>query len=160
MGVERAVSLHEPGLEGVLDHDRGLVEAGPSLVHLDPPEVAVLTPAQAPAEAQPHSTAREMVQHRDLLRHPERLVPGEDDRPSRQVDALGPSRQIGEHLDVVGAEAVIVEVVLDRPQGAEPELFGQESQRDLLVVDLAVSHPVIAVRGEDHLHPDFHGPKT
>ncbi len=57
-----------------------------------------------------------------------------------------------------GQNAVVVEVVLDRPQGVEAELVGQHAEVDLLGDDLPVGDlGAVAPRLEDHLDADVHG---
>ena len=69
----------------------------------------------------------------------------------------GARRHVGQEHGVVGAERVVVEVVLDRPQGVEAELVGQLAEPDLLGDDLAVGDVlVVAPRLEDHLHAELH----
>jgi hypothetical protein len=64
---------------------------------------------------------------------------------------------VGEEHGVVGTERVVVEVVLDGPEGVEPELVGQLAESDLLGDHLAVAHPAVVAPGlEDHLHADPH----
>ena len=78
-------------------------------------------------------------------------------RARGQADARRASRHVGEELDVVRAERVVLEVVLDGPEGVEPELFGEHAELDLLGDHLPVAHSVgVAERLEDHLHAELH----
>ena len=64
-----------------------------------------------PAEA----TLAEEVDHDGPLGDTQRVVPGEDNGGGAEVDIGAHRGQIGHQLQVVGAEGVVVEVVLDRP---------------------------------------------
>ncbi len=67
-----------------------------------------------------------------------RVVPGEDDGGGAEVDVGAHCGQVGHQLQVVGAEGVVVEVVLDRPQDVEAGVGGDAGERDFLVPDLGV----------------------
>jgi hypothetical protein len=58
-------------------------------------------------------------------------------------------------LQIVGAERVVVEVVLDRPQHVEAGLVGESREPDLLVLRLIVGHAVSAVSGQHHPNAYF-----
>ena len=152
--VERAVVLHHAGLEGLGDHQRGLVEALPGLVHVLA-EAAVLHLGQAAAHPEDEPALGEVVEHDDLLGHPQRVVPRQDDRPRAELDRARPPGQVRERLRGVGAHRVVVEVVLDRPDGVVAERLGhlpkRISEEHLLVGQVLV--PVL----EDEQDTDLHG---
>ena len=101
-----------------------------------------------------------MVEQRDLLGDAERFVPRKDHRAGAEQDALRPRRHVGEEHGVVGAERVVTEVVLDRPQRVEAELVGQFAEADLLLDHIPVGDVVaVTPRLEHHLHPDSHAPQ-
>ncbi len=60
---------------------------------------------------------------------------------ARRASAISSSQtcgQVGHQLQVVGAEGVVVEVVLDRPQDVEAGVGGDAGERDFLVPGLGV----------------------
>jgi hypothetical protein len=64
---------------------------------------------------------------------------------------------VREEDDVVGAEGVVLEVVLDGPKGVESQLVGRHAEPDLLVVHRGVACGLAVAPGlEDHLHADLH----
>src|SRR3984957_7180523 len=64
-----------------------------------------------------------------------RVVPGQDDRRSAEVDVGADGGEVGHQLQIVGAEGVVVEVVLDRPQDVEAAVGGDAGEADFLVPD-------------------------
>src|SRR5208282_2385551 len=62
----------------------------------------------------------------------------------------------GHQLQIVRAERVVVEVVLDCPKRIEAEFVSQPRQPDLLVPRLVVAHALPAISGEHHLDADVH----
>src|SRR4029450_1656559 len=115
-----------------------------------------LAPGEAAADAEAKTAAAEMVEHRDLLGDAKGIVPGQDDRGGAEPDVRTLRGEIGHELQVVGAERVVVEVVLDRPQQVEAQVDGLPGEAQLLVPDLLVGHVAPAVAGEDHLQADVH----
>jgi hypothetical protein len=104
-----------------------------------------------------------VVEQRDLLGHSQRVVPRQDHRPGAEQDLLGAGRHVRQEHGVVRTERVVVEVVLDRPEGVEAELIGQPAEADLLSHHLPIGHlALVAPRLKDHLHADTHGvePRT
>ncbi len=153
----RPVAFDLARLERVEDHARRFIEPISGLVHRDA-EAFVLVARQAATHAEQHTPVREVVEQRDLLRDAERFVPRQDHRAGAEQDAFCPRRHVGEEHGVVGAERVVTEVVLDRPQGVEAELIGQLAEADLLLDHIPVGDVVsVTPRLEHHLQPDSHG---
>src|SRR5690606_9142629 len=69
-----------------------------------------------------------------LLRHPQRVVPRHDHRGRAQLDRRGAPGQVREHHQVVRAQRVVREVVLDHPHRVVAELLGPHREVELLVV--------------------------
>ena len=156
LAVVGAVAFDPSALERVHHHARRLVEAVARLVHGDA-EPLVLPAGQPPPDTEQHPPAGEVVEQRDLLGDAHGIVPRKDHRPGPEQDALGPCRHVGEEHDVVGAERVVLEVVLDGPQGVETEGVGQHPQTHLLGDDLPVGDVGTVATGlEHHLDPDVH----
>ena len=65
-----------------------------------------------------------MVEDGHLLGDAQGIVPGQDHGGSPETDIGAGRREIGHELQVVRAERVVVEVVLDRPQDLEAEVGG------------------------------------
>ena len=155
--VEFAVAFDEPGLQRVDDHRRRFVEALARFVHAHAKR-GELAPRQAAAETQAQPSLAQQVEHRRLLRDPQRVVPGDDDRGGAQIDVRARRRQIAHQLEVVGDERVVVEVMLGRPQTVEAEIGGEPREADFLVPHALVGTVVPAVAGEHHHHADIHRP--
>ena len=121
------------------------------------PAAVAEIPDAAPAGTEAEPAAAQHVEHGGILRHPQRIVPGQDDRRRADIDVGMPRRQVGHQLDVVGHERVVVEMVLGRPQAVEAAIGGQPREPDLFLPDAIVGAVVPAVAGEDHHHPNVHG---
>ena len=156
LGVVGAVSFDEARLQCAHDHLGALVEALAGGIHLDAAEWLVLPARQASTHPEAHASPAELVQHRDLLRDTERLVPGHDHRRCAQIDALRAAREIAQDLGIVRAERVVEEVVLGRPQCVKAELLREQCEPELLFVDLSVRDTLPPVRREDQLQTDVH----
>ncbi len=65
-----------------------------------------------------------MVEHNDLLRDPNRIVPGQHNHHRAKLNVLCAASEVGEHLEYVRTHRVVGEMVLDAPQGLETERFG------------------------------------
>ena len=153
--VELAVTLDKPGLQGVDDHRRRLVEALARLVHAQA-EGGELAARQTAPEAEPQPSPAQHVEHRGVLGDAQRVVPGQDNRGGAEIDIGAQRGQIGHQLQIVRHERIVVEVMLGRPQAVEAEIGGQPCQPDLLVPDAGIGTILPAVAGEDHHHADIH----
>ena len=123
-------------LEGVLGqrahHDlRGLHEARAGLFHGNA-EAGVLDAGRAAAEAEQAAAAAEDVEERDLLGHPHRVVPGQDDHRRAQDDAARPPRVVAQELGGGRGHGVAGEVVLEGEEGVEAEGLGQVAEGQML----------------------------
>ena len=85
-------------------------------------------PAPRP-EAEDQAAVGDVVEHRDLLGRPHRVVPRQHHHHRAQLHALGAPRHVGEELQDVRAHRVVGEVVLDAPDRLEAERLGQVGQR-------------------------------
>jgi hypothetical protein len=142
--VVRAVVLRDPGVQAAKDHLDCLVEPLPRLVHVLA-HSAVLALGQSTSDAEAHPPGRDVLEHRHLLDDPQRVVPGQDDRARHQVDRRGAPGQVGQVLHVVPAHAVALEVVLDAPDGLEPESLGLQGHPDLVLPGLMVRQILVPV---------------
>ena len=150
-----AVALHHAGAQRAHDHRRRLVEALARFVHRAA-ERRELAPRQAAAETKPQPPLAQMIEHRRLFGDAQRIVPRQDHRRRAEIDVRAHAGQIRHELQVVGAERVVEEVVLGRPQHVEPEVRRQPRQAQFLVPNLVVADVLPAIRGEDHHHADIH----
>src|SRR6185312_179630 len=83
-------------------------------------------------------------------------VPGQDHGGGTEPDLWTDRCQIGHELQIVGAERIVVEVVLHGPQHVETQVGSQTAEFDLLIPDLPVRYAGPAIAGEDHLQTDVH----
>ena len=97
-----------------------------------------------------------MIEDRDLLGDAQRVVPGQDHRRGAEIGVARYPGEVAHQLQIVGAERVIVKMMLDRPQHVEAELVGQSRQPQFLIPHLSVADLVPTIAGEDHLDSDIH----
>ena len=79
-----------------------------------------------------------VLEHRDLLGHPERVVPGEHHDHRADVDPLRATREVRQVLVRVGHHDVRRRVLLECPERVEPERLDEIGQVHLILEDLAV----------------------
>jgi hypothetical protein len=91
-----------------------LVEAFAGFVH-GAEEGVEFSAREATAHADAKAALAEEIDHDGALGDTQRVVPGEDDGGGAEVDVGARRGEVGHQLQVVGAEGVVVEVVLDRP---------------------------------------------
>ena len=110
------------GFERVQYQLRVFVEALAAFVLVDaqPFEFAA---SQAAAEPEDESPVGNVVEQRNLLGEAHGIVPRHHDHHRAELDVLGPSGDVGEHLARVRADGVIVEVMFGDPDGIEAERF-------------------------------------
>ena len=137
LAVEREALVGERQLQD-LQH---LVEARARLVHVDP-ERLVLTASQPAADADVEVAvlAQDRLQHADLFGQLQRLPPRQHAHHGADVDAVGPTGDVGEQLQRIRDEAVRREVMLHGPQRVEPELLGLEEDIEMVLPRLPVGH--------------------
>ncbi len=160
--------LEDVALEGealvadqALDDVDRLFEELPGLVHVGA-DATVLAASGAPAEPADELpvVAHHVLQHHDLLGHPDRVVPGQHDDHRAQVDLLRAGRPVRQPLKWVTDHRVRAEVVLDGPDGVEAERLDQIAEPQLLLPDLIVD-PVayrLALAGLERREPIDIGP--
>ena len=152
--VELAVVLHRARLEGVEQGVAVLLEPAARLAHRHA-EADELLLAEAPTEAEDRPPAREVVEHRELLGDPHRVVPGQHGDERAQLE---PGRLPGEPRQdhpLLGRELVVGEVVLGHPHRVEPGAFGAGAESELELVDGGVGGASVEV-GELQAEPDVH----
>ena len=154
--VEGPVALHVAAVGRVEDQPGGFVEAVARLRHVDA-EARVLAPRQTATQAEHGPAIREVVEQHDLLRHPQRIVPRQDEGAGAEPDALGLSGQPGEELRVVRTGRVVEEVVLDHEHLVEAERLRQLRDAALVRHVLGVRERTSVVL-EDELECDVHAP--
>src|SRR5205823_8974311 len=121
---ERAVVFAVALLEATEDHLRALDEPAARLLHRHA-EALELDPSETAADAEDEPAPAHRVEHGDLLRDADRIVPGADDHHRAELHAPRPSRHVGEELEDVRAHRVVGEVVLDAPDRVEAERLGE-----------------------------------
>ncbi len=101
-----------------------------------------------------------MIEQRRFFRDAQRLgVPRHDDGTGHELDAAGQRGDVRQVDKVVGAERVILEMMLDHAHQVVAELVGKQRARDLLLVDLGVADVVVAETLRDLRQSDLdHGP--
>ena len=154
--VVLAAAFDKAGAQRLDDHRRGLVEALARLVHR-PAKRRELAAREAPPEPETQPPLAQQIEHRRLLRHPQGVVPWHDHRRGAEPHTRASRRQVGHQLQIVGAERIIEEMVLGRPQHVEARVGGEPRQPDLLVPHLVVADALPAIAGEHHHHADIHG---
>ena len=97
-------------------------------------EALELDPPRTPAEAEDETPVRDVVQHRDLLRDADRIVPRQHDDHRAELDALGAARHVRQELQHVRTHGVVREVVLDpqiesKPRGSASAASFSSSHR-------------------------------
>jgi hypothetical protein len=122
----------------LLDDLDALGETLLGLVHVEV-ELPELAPAGAAPDAdERRPPAQDVLQHRHVLGHPQRVVPGQDDDHGADVDAARGAGEVAQQLDRVRDHRVRADVVLHRPQRVEAQVFELERRLDLLVEALDV----------------------
>jgi hypothetical protein len=96
-----------------------------------------------------------VIEHRDLLDDPQRIVPREHDHHRPDRDPRRARRDPREELQDVGTHRVVGEVVLDAPDGVEAERLGEVGQPELARVDVVVGAAIEGVL-EEGRHADAH----
>jgi len=120
-------------------------------------ELAEFPPRQAAAEAQDQAALAECIQQRGLFRDAQRLdVPRQDDGAGGQQDKLGPRRDIGKVDEIIRAERIVFEMVLDDPDVIIAEFIRQHRLPDFLIIDLLITDALQAEARHDLDNPDFH----
>ena len=110
--VMLALIFHHAAFEALEQRLAVFDEELAAVAHVEA-EAVELDLAGTAAEPQDHAPAREMVEHRDLLGHPHRVVPRQHHDHRAQPHVPGAARHVGEELHDVGAHRVVGEVVLD-----------------------------------------------
>ena len=96
-------------------------------------------PIQLPTRPQPRIRRHPIVfEEHDLLGAAHRLVPWQHDHARTEAYVRVASPHPRQVLHGVGREEVVGEVMLDGPQGIEPEIYGEIGQSQLVGVDLCV----------------------
>ena len=136
--VISAVGLDPAGAQCIDDHRRRLVEPAAALVHRAA-ERGKFAPRQAAAKPEPQPAVAKKVEHRRLLGHAQRVVPGQDHRGGAEIDVRAHAGEVGHQLQIVGAERIVEEMVLGRPQHIEAKARRLTRQAQILVPDLIVA---------------------
>src|SRR5262249_27235163 len=98
------------------------------------------------------------VEHDRLLGDAQRVVPRQDYRGGAEIDVRAQRGQIGHQLQIVGAERIVVEVVFDRPEHVEAELFSKARPEDLFLPRIIVATAQPPKRGYPHWDADAQNP--
>ncbi len=134
-------ALVEPGLGDVFRHA----------------EHHVLGPLVAAPHAEVDAALAEAVEHRRPLGEAQRVRERQVHDRRAHAHARRLTEEEGDHVEGVGARAVVEEVLLGHPHAVEPELLGEVHALELVVVDLAGRRPgrdlERVVRAELHRHP-------
>ena len=137
-------ALHIAFLQGFEDQLRVLNEPPAALVLIDP-KPFVFDPRQTTPNPQDEASVRDMVEHRYLFCDANRVMPGQDDHHRAELHMFGPARHIGQKLDRIGAHGVVVKMVLNRPDGIEPQRFRHLRQAEFILPDLTVGQLVVGI---------------
>ena len=113
-------------------------------------------PREPASHPKPHPPFAQVVEHRRLFGDTQRVVPGQDHGRGAQIDIGAGGGEPGHQLQIVRAEGVVVEMVLNRPQHVEPQVRRHARELQFLVPDLLVGHVGPAVAGKYHLQTDVH----
>ena len=113
-----AVAFDKAGAQRLDDHRGGFVEALAGLVHRSAKR-RELAPSEAASQPQPQPPFAQQVQHRRLLGDAQRVMPRHNNRRGAQSHARASRREISHQLQIVGAEGIIEEMMLGRPQHVE-----------------------------------------
>ena len=137
-------ALHVALLQGV-EHQFGILDEEIAALVLIEAETLVLDSRKPAAEAQDEAAVGEMVEQRDLLGDPNRIVPGQHDHHRTELHVFGLARHVRQELQDVGAHRVVVEMMLDRPYRVESEWLGHLGKPQFVAVDLGVGMRVVGI---------------
>ena len=118
--------------------------------------VALVEPGEAaPADPEVDPPAAHVVEGRDLLRDPDRVVQGQHVHRETDPDAAGASRDRGREGDRRGEHRTVRdEVELREPGRIEPPGVGRLGKREALPERVRLAAP--GARRELHEHPELH----
>src|SRR5262249_35341858 len=86
-----------------------------------------------------------VIDERDLLGDPERVMPRQHHYHRAEERLLGAPGHVGEKLNRVGTHRVIIEMMLDRPDRIEAERLSHLSQANFILPDFAVGKFVFSI---------------
>ena len=86
----------------------------------------------------------DVVEKRHLLGDPQRMMPRQNDDARAEVDAAGPTGNVGHPLQRIGREAVRRDVVLGREGEVVAQVVCGDDEVDHLLPDLSVSGVLVA----------------
>ena len=101
-------------------------------------ETAELNPRNAAADSQDYAPVGHVVEHRNLLSHPHRMMPGQHHHHRTEPDALRAAGKVGQILEHVGTHRVVSEVMLDAPQRIEAQRLREVAQMQIIAVNLTI----------------------
>src|SRR5277367_5967393 len=72
-------------------------------------------------------------------------MPRHDDHHRSKLYRLGAAGEVGQELQHVGAHRVVVEMMLDAPDGIESERFVEVADRQVFEINVAVRSHVVGI---------------
>src|SRR5579863_10380017 len=72
-------------------------------------------------------------------------MPGHHDHHRAKLNGLGASGVVGQELEHVGAHGVVVEMMLDAPDGIEDERLVEVAEPEVFEVDVAIRSDVVRI---------------
>ena len=150
LAVHFAVAL----LQTLENHFRGLGEGllGFALVETESIE---LNPSQTAAKPGDYPALGQVIQHRQFLGNPDRVMPGQNHRHGAQLDFLGFACQERQPLGNVRAHGVTGEVVFHTPDRIIAKTFSLFGHFDFMLVNVEIIEVVPGVL-EDAGQSNFH----
>jgi len=113
-----AVALDEAGAQCLDDHRCRFIEALAGFVYR-PAKPGEFAARQAAAQPEPEPTLAQQVEHHRLLGDARRVMPRQDHCRGAERHVRTKCSEIGHQLQIVGAEGIVEEVMLGRPQHVE-----------------------------------------
>ncbi len=139
----------------LLRHVHGLEEDVAARLEVDA-ELVELVLLIATAETEHGPAIAQLIEHRDIFQHAQRLIERRNDDRRAKPDALRQARHVGRHGHGRRAEAVVREVVLREPGDVEADLLCEPDLIRALGIDLARRLGGIALRIEAE-ESEMHG---
>ena len=108
-------------------------------------KTVVLDARETASEAENHAAVGNVIEQRDLLCHADRIVPRQHDHARSELYVRGAASHVGEELQHVGAHRVVVEVMLDAPDGIEAKLLDHLGEAQLVAINLGIGKCVVGI---------------
>src|SRR5208283_887991 len=110
---------------------------------------------KSPPQAKNHAPVRHVIDHRHLLGDAHRVMPRHDDHHRSKLYRLGAAGEVGQELQHVGAHRVVVEMMLDAPDGIESERLIEIADMQIFRIDVAIRSNIVRIL-ENYSSTNFH----